>query len=101
MYLAENGKNTLEIDGLENELQRMRSELSLAYLNSQQALQKVTIQYDQAVTKTAEEKERIGKEIFRVLEELINFKTYVETALYEFETLYTKEVKGLAPKGRE
>lgn len=93
MYLAENSKNTQEIDSLENELQRMRSELSYSYLNSQQALQKVTILYDQTVTRTAEEKERVGKEIFVVLERLINFKTFIETTLYDFENLYEREIE--------
>lgn len=93
LYLAENAKNAQEIENLENELQRMRSELSYTYLNSQQALQKVTIKYDTTVTKTAEEKEKVGKEIFKILEDLINFKTYVETNLYEFESLFEKESK--------
>lgn len=93
MYLAENNKNSQEIDSLEAELQRMRSELSYSYLNSQQTLQKATILYDQTVSKTAEEKERVGKEIFVVLERLINFKTFIETTLFDFENLYEKELE--------
>lgn len=34
----------------------------------------------------------IGKEIFRILEELINFKTFVETSLSDMERVYEREV---------
>lgn len=35
----------------------------------------------------------IGKEIFRILEELINFKTLVETSLSDIERIYEREVQ--------
>jgi SMC interacting uncharacterized protein involved in chromosome segregation len=52
----------------------------------------LTFSYDQTLTKTSEEKELIGKRIFKVLEELINFKTFVETSLIELEKLYEREI---------
>lgn len=73
-------------------MQRMRSEMSSSYLQSQQSLQQITIQYDQVVSRTAEEKERVGKEIFRVLEELINFKSHIESSLAELDGVVKKEL---------
>ena len=70
----------------------MRSEMSSSYLQSQQSLQQITIQYDQVVSRTAEEKERVGKEIFRVLEELINFKSHIESSLAELDGVVKKEL---------
>lgn len=77
---------------MDADLQRMRSEMSSSHLQSQQSLQQITIQYDQTVSRTAEEKERVGKEIFRVLEELINFKTHVEGSLAELNGIVKKEL---------
>jgi SMC interacting uncharacterized protein involved in chromosome segregation len=66
--------------------------MSSSYLQSQQSLQKITIQYDQTISRTAEEKERVGKEIFRILEELINFKTHVEGSLAELDAVVKREL---------
>jgi SMC interacting uncharacterized protein involved in chromosome segregation len=66
--------------------------MSSSYLQSQQSLQQITIQYDQVISRTAEEKERVGKEIFRVLEELINFKTHIEGSLAELDGVVKKEL---------
>lgn len=91
-FIAENRNSNSEIDTLDQDLQRMRSEISSNYLQSQQSLQKITIQYDQTVSRTAEEKERVGKEIFRILEELINFKTHIEGSLAELDVVVKKEL---------
>lgn len=90
-YQAENRQNGQESDDLEQTIQKLRSDNSANLLHSQQRLQRTTIDYDQLVSRVAEEKERIGNEIFRILEELINFKTYVETTLGDLETAYVKE----------
>ena len=99
LFNDENKRNGDEIEHLEYDLQKMRNDMSASYLKSQQALQKATIQYfttllmmhvyryDQTLTRTAEEKELVGKEIFKVLEELINFKTFVETSLDDIRRL--------------
>lgn len=41
--------------------------------------------YDQLIRKTNEDKERIGREVFSLLEDLIGLKNHVETQLSEFE----------------
>jgi kinetochore protein NDC80 len=91
-YQNENKQNGQESDDLEATIQKLRSDNSANLLHSQQRLQRVTIEYDQLVCRVAEEKERIGNEIFRVLEELINFKTTVETTLGDLEQAYSKEL---------
>ncbi len=91
-YANENRQNGLESDELEQTIQRLRSDNSANLLHSQQRLQRVTIEYDQLVSRISEEKERIGNEIFRILEELINFKTNVETTLSDLESAYVKEL---------
>lgn len=91
-YANENKQNGVESDELEQTIQRLRSDNSANLLHSQQRLQRVTIEYDQLVSRVSEEKERIGNEIFRILEELINFKTHVETTLGDLEIAYAKEL---------
>ena len=91
-YQNENKQNGQESDDLEATIQKLRSDNSANLLHSQQRLQRVTIEYDQLVSRVAEEKERIGNEIFRVLEELINFKTTVETTLGDLEQSYSKKL---------
>lgn len=91
-YQHENKANGHESDELEQTIQRLRSDNSASLLHSQQRLQRVTIDYDQLVSRISEEKERIGNEIFRILEELINFKTHIETTLGDLETAYSKEI---------
>lgn len=91
-YQHENKANGLQSDELEQTIQRLRSDNSANLLHSQQRLQKVTIDYDQLVSRVSEEKERMGNDIFRILEELINFKTYVETTLGDLEAAYAKEL---------
>lgn len=41
--------------------------------------------YDQLCRRTVEEKEKISKEVFRVLEELINFKAAMENTISDLE----------------
>lgn len=91
-YQQENKANGHESDELEQTIQRLRSDNSANLLHSQQRLQRVTIDYDQLVSRVSEEKERIGNEIFRILEDLINFKTFVETTLGDLENAYSKEM---------
>ena len=91
-FIAENRKSNEQIDNLDQDLQRMRTEMASNYLQSQQSLQQITIQYDQTITKTAEDKERTGKEIFRILEDLINFKSHVEGSLAELDSIVKKEL---------
>ena len=91
-FIAENRKSNDQIDNLDQDLQRMRTEMASSYLQSQQSLQQITIQYDQTVSRTAEEKERTGKEIFRILEDLINFKSHVEGSLAELDSVVKKEL---------
>lgn len=91
-YQTENKQNGHESDELEATIQKLKSDNSANLLHSQQRLQRVTIEYDQLVSRVSEEKERIGNEIFRVLEELINFKTTVETTLGDLEQSYSKEL---------
>lgn len=43
VFTAENRKNVEEIEKLEYDLQKMRSDMAAGYLKSQQSLQKVTI----------------------------------------------------------
>lgn len=45
VFTGENRKNVEEIEKLEYDLQKMRSDMAASYLKSQQALQKVTIRY--------------------------------------------------------
>lgn len=91
-FIAENRKSNEQIDNLDQDLQRMRSEMASSYLQSQQSLQQITIQYDQTVSRTAEEKERTGKEIFRILEDLINFKSHVESSLADLDSAVKREL---------
>ena len=91
-FIAENRKSNEQIDNLDQDLQRMRTDMATSYLQSQQNLQQITIQYDQTICKTAEEKERTGKEIFRILEDLINFKSHVEGSLAELDSIVKKEL---------
>lgn len=91
-YQHENKANGHESDELEQTIQRLRSDNSANLLHSQQRLQRVTIDYDQLVSRISEEKERVGNEIFRILEELINFKTHIETTLGDLENAYSKEI---------
>lgn len=91
-FIAENRKSNEQIDNLDQDLQRMRTEMASSYLQSQQSLQQITIQYDQTISRTAEEKERTGKEIFRILEDLINFKSHIEGSLAELDSIVKKEL---------
>lgn len=91
-FIAENRKSNEQIDNLDQDLQRMRTEMASSYLQSQQSLQQITIQYDQTISRTAEDKERAGKEIFRILEDLINFKSHVESSLADLDSAVKKEI---------
>lgn len=55
-------------------------------------MQKTIMNFDQMNSKYTIDKENIGKEIFSVLEELINFKSYIESTLSEIDCVYQKEL---------
>ncbi|KAK9711859.1 kinetochore-associated Ndc80 complex subunit ndc80, partial [Basidiobolus ranarum] len=64
----------------------------------QQHVQKIQIEYDQLILDCNMRKEDAGREIFKILEELITFKTHVETSLSDLEVLVKEEfqtAKGL------
>lgn len=87
----ENKRIDGEVEQLEQTIQKLRSDVSGQSLASQQRLQRVTVEYDQLVTTVAAEKERVGTEMYRLLEELINFKTFVESSVEELEAAFDRE----------
>ncbi|ORX94356.1 hypothetical protein K493DRAFT_203556, partial [Basidiobolus meristosporus CBS 931.73] len=87
----ENTASNTEMDNLEQELQRMRLEGNTGLLGSQQRVQKIQIEYDQLLLKCNEKKEEAGREILRILEELISFKSHVENSLSDLENLAKEE----------
>ncbi|RKP08982.1 HEC/Ndc80p family-domain-containing protein [Thamnocephalis sphaerospora] len=87
MVNHENITSSAEIDHLEQELQRLRVEGANGLLQAQQRAQRAIIDYDHLVRISNERKEAAGKEILRILEDLITFKTHVETSLGELEKL--------------
>ncbi|RUS17108.1 HEC/Ndc80p family-domain-containing protein [Endogone sp. FLAS-F59071] len=90
---AENTASNIETEKHERELQRVRMEGQTDWFNSQQKVQKVTIEYDQLLRKSNELKEQAGKEIIRILEELIDFKSHVEKSLAELYKLAEEEYR--------
>ncbi len=88
---AENKRIDNEVDTLEQTIQKLRSDITSQSLQSQQRLQRTTIDYDQLLIVVASEKERIGNEMYRLLEELINFKTNVESSLEDLQALFAQE----------
>lgn len=88
---AENKRTDEEAEQLEQTIQKLRSDTSSQSLISQQRLQRATVEYDQLITMVAVEKERIGTDLYRLLEELINFKTNVEGNLEELQLCYRRE----------
>lgn len=84
-YLNENASLSSEIDHLEVELLKMRSETATGYLASQQMLQKIILDYDQLIASSAEEKEKCAKEVFATLEQCINVKSHIENVFSNFE----------------
>jgi kinetochore protein NDC80 len=88
---TENKSTEEEAEQLEQTIQKLRSDTSSHSILSQQRLQRATVEYDQLVTTVAAEKERIGTDMYRLLEELINFKTHVESTLEDFETAFARE----------
>lgn len=88
---AENKRADEEAEQLEQTIQKLRSDTSSQSIISQQRLQRATVEYDQMITTVAAEKERIGTDLYRLLEELINFKTNVEGNLEELQRSYRRE----------
>ncbi|PJF18623.1 hypothetical protein PSACC_01565 [Paramicrosporidium saccamoebae] len=88
---VENKKTDEEAELLEQTIQKLRSDISSHSIMSQQRLQRATVEYDQLVTNVASEKERIGTDMYRLLEELINFKTHVESSLEDLEQAFGRE----------
>ena len=88
---SENRSSEAEMESLENELSHLKVQVSQGHVHSQQSLQKIQIEYDQLVRRVAEEKEAAAKQIFRVLNELIDIKAHVENSAKDFEQLLIKE----------
>lgn len=75
---------------MQSALLHIKTEMNSSLLFSEQSLQRATMAYDQMRTKIFEEKDKVGKDIFYVLEELINFKTFVESSLIETQNALVK-----------
>lgn len=90
-FAGENKRTDEEAEQLEQTIQKLRSDISSHSIMSQQRLQRATVEYDQLVTLIATEKERIGTDMYRLLEELINFKTHVESSLEDLEQAFSIE----------
>ncbi|KAL1915715.1 uncharacterized protein VTP21DRAFT_6474 [Calcarisporiella thermophila] len=88
---AENAASNQEIEALEQELQRMRIDGATTLLQSQQKVQKVTIEYDVLLRQANELREMATQEIIQILEDLIKFKAHVEGSLRQLEQLAVKE----------
>lgn len=78
------------MESLQSALSHIKTEMNSSLLFSEQLLQKATMSYDQVKAKIFEEKDKVGKDIFYVLEELINFKTFVESSLVEMQNALVK-----------
>lgn len=91
-FIAENRSSNEQIDNYNQDLQRMRSEMTTNHLQTEQRHQQISIQYEQALSRTKEDKDRIGKEILRILEDLINFKKTVEDSIAELDGVVKKEL---------
>lgn len=91
-FIAENRSSNEQIDNYNQDLQRMRSEMTTNHLQTEQRYQQISIQYEQALSRTKEDKDRIGKEILRILEDLINFKKTVEDSIAELDGVVKKEL---------
>lgn len=89
--LKENDQSNAEMENLENELNKMRTECTTGLLASQQKAQKITIEYDNLLRKSHETKERAGKELIKILEDCITFKTHIEGCLAEIEKAAMEE----------
>lgn len=85
-FLIENKRSEDEAEQLEQALIRLRSEISSHAIISQQKLQRSTIEFDQIINSIALEKERIGNEMYRTLDDLIDFKSKVESTLSDFDS---------------
>lgn len=90
-FSGENTKMDEEAEQLRQTIQRLRSDMSSQSIVSQQRLQRATVEYDQLVTTIAAEKERVGTDMYRLLEDLINFKTHVESTAEELESAFSRE----------
>lgn len=78
------------MESLQSALSNVKAEMNSSLLFSEQLLQKATMSYDQVKARIFEEKDKVGKDIFYVLEELINFKTFVESSLIEMQNALVK-----------
>ena len=82
---------TDQSDQLEMAIQRIRSDSAASRLQAQQRLQAAHLQHDELVGQLAGEKELVAAEVYRILEELINFKTHTEGSLGELDGALAKE----------
>jgi kinetochore protein NDC80 len=81
----ENKMASQEMAHLERDLDLMKNELATGHLLSQQQLQKMTMELDTLKRRHMDEKERLGKLVFTVLEESIALKNHIQTRLEEFQ----------------
>lgn len=98
-FTMENKKNASEMESLEEELQKMKRDMAALYLSSQQQLQRSAIDYDQLERRLMEDKERIGRDVFQLLEILIEFKNHVETELGAMDDWISSHLTSIAYDG--
>ena len=74
-----------EIEDIEKELRRFKVEGTRGLFDAQKSMRDLTIEYDNLVRRTGEQKEKLVKETFNALEELVEFKTRIATQVQELE----------------
>lgn len=89
---ADSKKRSEEMEALDNELLRIRTETSNSHLASQQLVQKTILDSDNLLTKIKEETELISHEICQTLDELLTFKSHVESNLTDLKELTGREL---------
>ncbi|KAJ3391310.1 kinetochore-associated Ndc80 complex subunit ndc80 [Entophlyctis sp. JEL0112] len=72
-----------EMEVLEHEMQKMKTDSANALIQSQQKLQKSTLEHDQLCHRFQEAKDRVEKAVLRVLEGMIGMKEHVTTLFME------------------
>ena len=92
IFNAETKKSSEEMQNLETELMKIKAETSNAVVTSQQNLQKIIVDSDNAQKKIKEETEILSHEICAMLDELLTFKGYVEGNLNDLKDLAEKEL---------
>lgn len=89
--LTENSRTDQEAEALETAISRLRSEANTIALQSQQRLQRISLEQEQLKASTYAEKERVSREVIRFLEELMSLKSSIESTLADLETGFDRE----------